>query len=69
MDIIDQANDRVEMDLRIALSVARTAPAPLPYIGKCHNCGAPLPESMRYCDKQCCEDHEHRLKRQAYTKQ
>lgn len=59
-DIIDQANDRAAMDLALALQKHQRHDPPLPYTGHCYNCGVPLPASMRYCDKMCCDDYEKR---------
>lgn len=65
-DIIDQANDRAEMDLQRALTAAlRSAPV-LPFIGECHNCSEPLPGSLRFCDADCRSDFE--LRKQAESR-
>lgn len=64
-DIIDQANDRAALDLQRALAAATRGVPPLPFTGQCHNCEAPLPGSMRFCDADCCRDFEKRLRAEA----
>jgi len=60
-DIIDQANDRAELELRRALSIRRD-PAPPP-CGMCLNCGETLSRVQRWCDDQCRDDWQARQPR------
>lgn len=64
-DIIDQANDRAEMDLQRALAAAKQSAPALPFVGSCYNCDAILPPSMRFCDADCCADYERRKRAEA----
>lgn len=55
MDIIDQANDRAERDLALALKACksrlRTVYAALRPDRTCHNCGEPLEDgNALFCD-------------------
>lgn len=60
-DIYDRATEREELDRDLCIAAARSAPS-LPYVGQCYNCGQRLPQSMRFYDKDCCDDYE-RLRR------
>jgi hypothetical protein len=59
-DIYDQATEREERDREMAIAAAKRSAPALPYVGRCHNCDASLPESMRFCDADCCRDFEKR---------
>lgn len=66
MDIYDQATEREEKDRERAIAAARRAVPVLAYTGRCHNCDATLPASMRFCDADCCQDFEKRQRLAAY---
>ncbi len=58
-DPIDRAVVEQERILKEHLRLAREKPVErLPYIGKCHNCGEPLADPLRFCDADCRDDHE-----------
>lgn len=57
-EIIDQANELVELTIQHALS---NRPPPIPFTGKCRNCDEPV-SSGNYCDKYCREDFEKRAR-------
>lgn len=60
-DIIDDANDRAERDLALALSAARhpVRVEPMP-CGACYNCEASVPPGACFCDVDCRDDYERR---------
>jgi hypothetical protein len=60
MDIFDQATEREERDREIAIALAKASAPALPYLGVCHNCGAPTAPSIRFCDADCLQDYEKR---------
>ena len=60
VDIYDQATEREERDREIAIKLAATLRPSLPYLGVCHNCGAPTAPSIRFCDADCLQDYEKR---------
>lgn len=64
-DEIDQANDRAQRDLELALAAAAVHAPPLPATGWCYNCAEPLDDERRFCDEDCRDDYEHRLRRHA----
>lgn len=55
-EIIDQANELVELTIQNALA---NRPAPPVFTGKCRNCGENI-KAGNYCDKYCREDYEKR---------
>lgn len=55
-DPLDRAAAETESHIAAALSV-RKPEGPVAN-GACHNCGAPLAEGLRWCDRACCEDWE-----------
>jgi len=61
-DIIDDANERADLDLQLALAAQRrraTDVQPLPKV--CDNgCGEKPAERSRYCSKDCMLDHSAR---------
>ena len=59
-DIIDQANERIELDLAMALKRAAGHPPSLPYTGVCHNCGDITGGGRRFCDTDCRDDYDAR---------
>lgn len=64
-DEIDMANDRVLLDLSLALAAARRHAEPLQATGWCYNCTEPLDDERLFCDSACRDDYEHRLSRHA----
>ena len=58
MDDSDRATAHEELRRDIALRERR--PEGPPYTGQCHNCDAPLPPPMRWCDPDCRTDWEAR---------
>jgi hypothetical protein len=61
-DHADNADDFIEQQKQMQLAKINTAPE-FPPIGICYNCDAPVGPEMRYCDKDCAEDHAHFIKR------
>lgn len=62
-DIIDQANDRAQLDLERAIRAARSAsPLPAP-CGHCLNCGESTGPAQRWCDDDCRDDWQARQPR------
>ena len=57
-DIIDQANDLIEREMKMRLAQRRTSV--LPPIGECYNCGEHLDGDRRWCDADCRDDHDKR---------
>ncbi|AZS56747.1 hypothetical protein C5E18_11750 [Pectobacterium parmentieri] len=55
-EIIDQANELVELTIQHALA---NRPPPPVFTGKCRNCGETI-SAGNYCDKDCREDYEKR---------
>lgn len=55
-DPLDRAAAETESHIAVALSFRK--PAGPAANGACHNCGAPLTEGLRWCDRACCEDWE-----------
>jgi hypothetical protein len=64
-DEIDIANDRAQQDLDLALSCARRHEPALPPTGWCYNCAELLNDDRLFCDRDCRDDYEHRLARNA----
>lgn len=58
MDVSDQATAREEQER--ALSLQQRRPAGPLACGACHNCDAPLPDGMRFCDLDCRDDWQAR---------
>jgi hypothetical protein len=50
-DLIDRAEDEIEMELAEALR--RRQPAGPPAIGACHYCAEPLAGELRWCGAEC----------------
>ena len=64
-DDADRTADRMELEDAIR---RRLAPAPaLPYTGFCFNCEDPVDEPLKFCDKDCQQDWETRLRYAART--
>ena len=64
-DIIDMANDRAALDLAMALKNHQRHDPPLPSVGQCYNCLAPLAAGLRFCDADCMTDYSDRKKAEA----
>lgn len=61
-DMIDDANDRAERDLQLAIRAARCSnglDAPEP-TGHCLNCGERVEPAHRWCDDECRDDWQAR---------
>lgn len=61
-DLIDDANDRAERDLDLAIRAARCSnglqiPDPS---GHCLNCGELVGPVLRWCDEECRDDWQAR---------
>ena len=63
MDIVDQAQAIEHLPVETALATARRTPRELPACGACHNCIAPIPPGLLFCDTDCRDDHTHRTRR------
>jgi hypothetical protein len=62
-DVADIANEHVEAMTQAALTHRKPV---LPKIGSCYNCEAPVPGI--YCDEECREDHEKRVRAELHRK-
>lgn len=61
-DDIDNANDCAQQFLDQALAAARHGDlGPFP-TGFCHNCNAPGPLATLFCDRDCRDDYERRVR-------
>ena len=56
-DEVDLAQDQIEASLNNAIRAAARAPR-LKADGHCHNCTAPVPAGLLFCDSLCREDYE-----------
>lgn len=56
-DLIDLANENVEINLSAAIESCRRAPA-LPPKGACWFCEEPLGSAQKFCDGDCASDYE-----------
>lgn len=59
-DFADLASEREELDRDLALKAAHNHAPALSATGYCHNCEAPLPEGLRFCDCDCRNDYDSR---------
>lgn len=57
-DIIDQANDHIEREMKMRLEHRRASM--LPATGECLNCGEHLDGERRFCDVDCRDDYDKR---------
>lgn len=67
-DPADRASHEEALGLEMALAAARqrlTTARVLPVTGKCHNCDEQLDQGERFCDGDCRDDYDHRMKRRA----
>jgi len=62
-DEIDQGceNEQRDRDLCIAVARMKSDRREIPANETCHNCLSVLPAGLRYCDKDCSDDHRDRL--------
>lgn len=56
MDIIDQAQQREELERDLAMRQHACHESSLPAAGACHYCSATVPSGHRFCDRDCLED-------------
>ena len=61
-DPSDRATQREQEMLSDALENVACRPS-LPYTGHCHNCGDITGGGRRFCDADCRDDYEKRIKR------
>ncbi|WP_422451974.1 hypothetical protein [Endozoicomonas sp. ALC066] len=68
-DQVDDANELAELELQARLSKARrVSKSHQRAVSHCLNCQELLTEKgTRYCDSDCREDHEKRVKHHAAT--
>ena len=62
MDIYDQATVREEQERDIALRTIRSRNRELIHSGTCHNCVAEIPAPKIFCDAECRDDWQKRIK-------
>jgi hypothetical protein len=62
-DISDRATEAEERAREVALKNQLAKYKVIPFIGKCHNCEEPLNNGRRFCDLDCRNDFDYRLKR------
>ncbi len=55
-DEADQAQEHIEAAIAEGLTRTRGRARRLPAIGRCHACGAALPDPERFCDAECRQD-------------
>ena len=60
MDIFDQATVVVERDRERSLAAVRGQVDKTPPCGSCYNCGDPVADPLRFCDKDCRDDFQKR---------
>lgn len=60
-DAIDQGCQREQEDRDRAIANAMNRPS-LPYTGLCHNCDEITGGGRRFCDVDCRDDYERRMK-------
>ncbi|WP_315127345.1 hypothetical protein [Comamonas antarctica] len=61
MDDVDITAERDEREMPARLAASRRDPGPKAN-GSCHWCGEPVAPQQHYCDCDCREDHERRLR-------
>ena len=61
-DIVDQANDNIEREMNARLSARLTRG--LEPNGSCHNCSEAVPDGRLFCDLECRDDLDRRLRRE-----
>lgn len=62
MDILDQAEDLIEVTLLHQIADVRRQTHTLPTTGFCHYCHSPVDKTLTFCDADCRDDHDHRTK-------
>jgi hypothetical protein len=65
MDIIDRANEIVDITVNAKISLSHAAPPEVEPAGVCLNCSAPVPDGQRWCDGDCRDDWQARRNRKA----
>jgi hypothetical protein len=62
-DQIDMAQEEIARMQQASLDAARSSRATLKPSGRCHNCDEPLSlQDLLFCDADCAEDYERRLR-------
>ena len=62
MDILDQAEDLIELTISNRIADVRKQAHNLPATGFCHYCHSPVDKTLTFCDADCRDDHELRIK-------
>jgi len=62
-DEIDRATDQWEIISAALIQNAGAFHVEFPVTGFCLNCQEPLAEGLRWCDKDCKDDHAKRTRR------
>lgn len=60
-DDVDITAERDEREAHLRLSASRRFEGP-PANGECHWCHAPIRPMLRYCDIDCRDDHERKMR-------
>lgn len=63
MDIFDRAQALEEKERDACVDRARNRPS-MPSIGHCYNCDEALAAGQLFCDADCRDDYEKRVRRQ-----
>lgn len=64
MDILDQADEVIEMTLANQITDVRRTAKYLPTTGFCHYCYSPVDKSQHFCDADCRDDYDQRKQAQ-----
>ena len=64
MDILDQAEDLIEVTLSHQIADVRKQVHTLPTTGFCHYCYSPVDKSQHFCDADCRDDYDQRKQAQ-----
>ena len=62
-DEFDRASDQEMQMLERTIAWASSRPPELTPIGECYNCSAALPEGHRFCDSDCRDDYQKRMRK------
>lgn len=62
-DDMDRADAQAYEILTRTIAYVSAQPPAVAPTGQCHNCGEKLPDTVRFCDKDCAADWEKRTKR------
>lgn len=57
-DICDQADERIQRNIDVAIEQARNAPR-LAAKGSCHTCGDPVEGELLFCCSDCRDDWQY----------